>query len=105
MHPVWAQRREEVLSDCLVSPDVFTQMVDRLSEFVVPYQRVLETEAGQRNVYLYLQGLLSHLPGKTSDYIATFVDVEREYVKAFISTAPWDHRPSINARRGQLRGG
>jgi hypothetical protein len=23
MHTVWAQRREEVLSDCLVSPDVF----------------------------------------------------------------------------------
>jgi hypothetical protein len=58
----WAQRREALLSD-IVSPDVFTQMVDRLSEFVVPYQRVLETEAGQRNVYLYLQGLLSHLPG------------------------------------------
>jgi hypothetical protein len=33
MHPVWAQRREEVLSDCLVSPDVFNQMVDRLGEF------------------------------------------------------------------------
>jgi len=38
MHTVWAQRREELLSDCLVSPDVFTQMVDRLGEFVVPYQ-------------------------------------------------------------------
>jgi hypothetical protein len=32
MHPVWAQRRKEVLSDCLVSPDVFTQMVERLGE-------------------------------------------------------------------------
>jgi hypothetical protein len=38
MNTVWAQRREELLSDCLVSPDVFTQMVDRLGEFVVPYQ-------------------------------------------------------------------
>jgi len=39
MHTVWAQRREEVLSDCLVSPDVFTQMVERLDEFVGPYVR------------------------------------------------------------------
>jgi hypothetical protein len=39
MTPVWAQRREELLSDCLVSPDVFKQMVDRLGEFVVPYVR------------------------------------------------------------------
>jgi hypothetical protein len=46
MHTVWAQRREEVLSDCRVSPAVFQQIVDRLAEFVVPYQYVLETEAG-----------------------------------------------------------
>ena len=39
MNPVWAQRREEVLSDCLVSPDVFQQMVERLAAFVVPYVR------------------------------------------------------------------
>ena len=39
MSTVWAQRREELLSDCIVSPDVFTQMVDRLGEFVVPYVR------------------------------------------------------------------
>ena len=70
MHTVWAQRREEVLSDCLVSPDVFHQMVDRLTEFVVPYQHALETAACQRNVHLYLQGLLSHLPGKNAEDIA-----------------------------------
>ena len=72
MTPVWAQRREEMWSDCLVSPDVFHEMVDRLGEFVMPYQHVLETEAGQRNVHLYLQGLLSHLPGKNAEDIATF---------------------------------
>ena len=64
MMTVWAQRREEVLSDCLVSPDVFTQMVERLGKFVVPYQQALETEAGQHPMPLYLQGLLSHLPRK-----------------------------------------
>src|SRR5207253_6662631 len=48
------QRQEELLSDCIVSPDVFNHMVDRLREFVVPYQHALETEAGQRNVHLYL---------------------------------------------------
>ena len=60
MTSAWAQRQAELLSDCIVSPDVFIPMVDRLAEFVVPYQHVLETEAGQRNVHLYLQGLLSH---------------------------------------------
>ena len=50
MGTVWARRRQDLLRDCLVSPDVFIPMVDRLAEFVVPYQQVLETEAGHRNV-------------------------------------------------------
>jgi len=102
MHTVWAQRREEILNDCLVSPDVFHQMVDRLVEFVVPYQHALETEAGQRNVYLYLQGLLSHLPGKNAEDIATFVDVERQVIQDFIGTAPWDHRPLVTVLVGEV---
>ena len=27
MTPTWAQRREALLRDCIVSPDVFTSMV------------------------------------------------------------------------------
>src|SRR3989440_1513326 len=102
MNPVWAQRREEVLSDCIVSPDVFHRMVERLAAFVVPYQHVLETEAGQRNVYLYLQGLLSHLPGKNAEDIATFVEVERQVIQDFIGTVPWDHRPLVTVLVGQV---
>jgi SRSO17 transposase len=102
MHTVWAQRREEVLHDCLVSPDVFHQMVERLGEFVVPYQYMLETEASQRNVHLYLQGLLSHLPGKNAEDIATFVEVERQVIQDFIGTVPWDHRPLVTVLVGQV---
>src|SRR6266436_4912929 len=95
MGTVWAQQREDLLSDCIVSPDVFIPMVDRLAEFVVPYQHFLETEAGQRNVHLSLQGLLSHLAGKNAEDIATFVDVQRQVMQEFIGTAPWEHRPLI----------
>ncbi len=48
----WAQRRAALLSDCIVSPDVFNPMIDRLAEFVVPYQQALETEVAQRNMHL-----------------------------------------------------
>jgi SRSO17 transposase len=91
----WAQRREALLSDCIVSPDVFNSMIDRLAAFVVPYQQALETEAAQRNLHFYLQGLLSHLPSKNAEDIATFVDVQRQVIQEFIGTAPWDHRPLI----------
>ena len=59
MTPAWAQRQEALLRDCIVSPDVFDHMVERLRDFAVPYQHALETEAGQRNVHFYLAGLLS----------------------------------------------
>src|SRR5262249_23436206 len=102
MTPVWAQRREEVLSDCLVSPDVFHQMVERLGEFVMPYQQALETEADPHSMHLYLQGLLSHLPRKNAEAIAVWVDVERQVLQDFIGIAPWDHRPLIGVLVGQV---
>src|SRR5262244_2492112 len=61
-----------------------------------------ETEAGQRHVRLYLQGLLSPLPGKNAEDIATFVDVERQVIQDFIGTVPWDHRPLVTVLVGQV---
>src|SRR6516225_5712649 len=102
MNHVWARRREEVLRDCLVSPDIFTQMVERLGEFVRPYQHALETEASERHVHLYLQGLLPHLERKNAEKIATLVDVERQVIQDFIGTVPWDHRPLVTVLVSQV---
>jgi SRSO17 transposase len=102
MTPVWAQRREELWSDCLVSPDVFNEMVDRLGEFIMPYQQALETKADPHSMHLYLQGLLSHLPRKNAEAIAAWVDVERQVMQDFIGIAPWDHRPLIEVLVGQV---
>jgi SRSO17 transposase len=95
MTRAWAQRQAELLHDCIVSPDVFASMVDRLYDFVVPYQHALESEAGKRHLHLYLVGLLSHLDRKNAEKIAAFVDVERLVLQEFIGTAPWDHRPLL----------
>ncbi len=102
MTPAWAQQKEALLSDCLVSPDVFTQIMDRLGDFVVPYQRAMETEAGQHPMPLYLQGLLSHLPRKNAEEIAALVDVERQIIQDFIGTTLWDHRPLITVLVGEV---
>jgi SRSO17 transposase len=102
MTPAWAQRQADLLSDCIVSPDVFEFIVDRLCDFVVPYQHALETEAGKRHVHLYLAGLLSHLDRKNAEKIAALVDVERLVIQEFIGTTPWDHRPLIKVLVGQV---
>jgi SRSO17 transposase len=53
-------------------------------------------------MHLYLQGLLSHLPRKNAEDIATLVDVERQVLRDFIGTVPWDHRPLIRVLVGQV---
>jgi SRSO17 transposase len=93
---------EELLNDCVVSPHVFAPLVDRLRNFVVPYQHCLETEAGQRHMHLYLAGRLSHLDRKNAEEIAAFVDVERLVMQEFIGTAPWDHRPLVKILVGEV---
>jgi len=102
MTSAWAQRQEELLRDCIVFPEVFNPMADRLGDFVVPYQQALEAEAGQRHVHRYLAGLLSHLERKNAEEIATLVDVERQVLQDFIGTAPWDHRPLVRVLVGQV---
>jgi hypothetical protein len=89
----WAQQREELLGDCIVSPDVFNPMIDRLAAFVVPYQQALETEAARRNMHLYLQGLNSHLPSKMPR-TSPLVHIERQGLHIHRHRA-MDHRPLI----------
>src|SRR5215813_14034403 len=98
----WAQRQAALLRDCLVSPDVFSPLVDHLGKFVVPYQQALEAEAGQPHVQRYLAGLLSHLNRKNAETIAALVDVERQVIQDFIGTALWDHRALIHVLVGQV---
>src|SRR6266446_632670 len=88
MTPAWAQRQEELRSDCIVSPDVFNLMVDRLRGFVMPYQRALEAEAGGRHVHLYLQGLLSHVDRKNAEEIAALADVDQQVLQQTWPTPP-----------------
>jgi len=102
MHTVWVQRQEELLRDCIVFPGVFESIVDRLCDFAAPYQHCLETEAAQRNVQLYLAGLLSDLNRKNAEKIAALVDVERLVIQEFIGTAPWDHCPLVRVLVGQV---
>jgi len=51
MTPAWAQRREELLSDCIVSPDVFHQMGGRVSDlhFPTPHAMLMPPSEGERH--------------------------------------------------------
>ena len=99
----WGKGRSRKARPCRAGlPTITYQMVDRLGEFVVPYQQVLETEAVQHPMHLYLQGLLSQLPGKNAEDIAAWVNVDRQVIQDLIGIAPWDHRPLIGVWVAQV---
>jgi hypothetical protein len=54
MRTIWAQRREELLSDGLVSPEVFTPLIRPSGQCVVPSQHALATETDPHHMHLYL---------------------------------------------------
>jgi len=96
MTPAWAQRQEELLSDCIVSPDVFTHMVDHLRDFVRPYQHALET-GGRQAQCVSLPGRppVPLTPQECRGHRDVWLMSSALSCKTFIGTAPWDYRPLI----------
>jgi hypothetical protein len=102
MTPAWVQRQEALWCDCVVSPAVFTPMVERLHDFVRPYPYALETEAGTRQGSRSLAGRLAHFPRQQAEDIAPLGDGERQVLQDCSGTALWDHRPWV---QGWVRAG
>ena len=101
MTPAWAQRQVELWRDCLVSPNVFQHMVDRLHDVAVPSQHALATEASPRNVPLDLTGLWAHLHRQNAETIAALVEVKRLLIQGCLGTASWEPRPLVHVLVGQ----
>jgi SRSO17 transposase len=102
MTPAGAQRHEEWWRDGIVSAEVFTSLVERRGDFVVPSQPALATAAAQRQVPLSRTGRLSHVPRQHAAAIATVVDGERLVLHAFLGPAPWEHPPLVRGLGGPV---
>jgi len=76
---------------------------NRLGEFVVPYQQALESEANHLPMHLYLQGLLSHLPRKNAEDIATIVEVGAPGHPRLHRHGALGYRPLVTVLVGQWR--
>ena len=76
MTPAWTLRQEELLRDCIVSPDVFNSIVDRLCAFVMPYNTRLRPRPASAMSTSTFRAVV-HLPRKNAEMIAALVDVER----------------------------
>ena len=86
-------RKQEMLAECEVSPQVFRGVVERMDKFVRPFANLLRLPAQREHAVDYVSGLVSDLEKKNVESIAYRHDQDRRNLQHFIGGAQWDHQP------------
>ena len=86
-------RKEAMLAECEVSPEVFRGVEERLAKFVKPFTELLTQPAQRKHAEEYASGLISDLERKNVESIAYRHDQDRRNLQHFMGCAEWDHGP------------
>jgi SRSO17 transposase len=88
-------RRDELLADAEVAPQILHGILPRLERFLDPFVASLQRSEQDLHARHYVAGLLSNLEYKNVESIAYLHDQQREPLQQFIGQSPWEHRPLI----------
>jgi SRSO17 transposase len=91
----YARRKEELLAECQVPPELFAELLGRLRPFAGPFVACLVRSEQAEHARTYLGGLLSGLECKNCESIAYRFDQERGPLQHFLGRSCWDHRPLL----------
>ena len=86
-------RKQEILDEAEIKPEVVNCMLKRLEQFVEPFVNSLGRREARQNARVYISGLLSDLQRKNVESIAYRHDQDRRGLQRFIGLAPWPHQP------------
>ncbi len=86
-------RKQELLDECTVAPQVFDRVMPRLERFMVPFVDSLPHKAQVEHTATFVQGLLSDLEHKNTESIAYRFGQERMPLQWFIGVSDWDDGP------------
>lgn len=95
-------RKQEILDEAQIKPEVARGMLKRLEHFAEPFVASLSRREAQQNARVYLSGLLSDLERKNVESIAYRHDQDRRGLQRFIGEAPWSHEPLLEELAGQV---
>ena len=95
-------RRQEMLAECHVGPEVFEAMNERLEAFAQPFVDCLRRSEQKEHAQTYLAGLLSDLERKNVESVAYRHDQDRHGLQRFIGFSVWDHRPLMKELAAQV---
>src|SRR3954471_10982599 len=102
MHWRYRLRKQQLLDECEVPPEVFQGGIERLAEFARPFADCLGRREQRDHARTYLAGLVSDLRHKTAESIAYRQGQERHGLQHFLGSSTWDHRPLIHELAGQV---
>jgi SRSO17 transposase len=102
MHWRCRLRRQQLLDECEVPPEVFRGGIERLAEFARPFAECLVRREQKDHARTYLAGLVSDLGHKNAESIAYRHAQDRHGLQHFVGSSTWDHRPLIKELAEQV---
>jgi SRSO17 transposase len=93
MEARFEKRKQELLEECQVAPQVFERVLPRLETFMQPFVENLVRREQREHAGTFVQGLLSDLDHKNVESIAYRFGQERMPLQWFVGTSDWDHGP------------
>lgn len=96
METEFAIRRQELLEECTVAPQIFDRVMPRLEQFMEPFVESLARRERIDHAMTFVQGLLSDLDHKNVESIAYRFGQDRMPLQWFIGVSDWDHKPLID---------
>ena len=93
MEAKYEARKQELLDECKIAPQVFDKVLARLETFMKPFVESLVRKEQVEHAQMFMQGLLSDLKHKNAESIAYHFGQERMPMQWFLGVSPWDDAP------------
>lgn len=93
MEAKYEARKQELLEECTVAPQVIDRVLPRLERFMKPFVESLVRREQQEHAHTFVQGLLSDLEHKNVESIAYRFGQDRMPLQWFVGVSDWDHQP------------
>jgi SRSO17 transposase len=93
MEARFATRKQQLLEECQVAPEIFDQVMPRLAPFLPPFVATFYRQEPDQHAHTYVCGLLSDVERKNVESIAYRFGQDRLPLQRFIGWAPWDDAP------------
>jgi len=93
MEVSFEDRKQELMDECEVAPQVFDRVLPRLERFMEPFVATFVRREQIDHAHTFVQGLLSDLENKNVESIAYRFGQERMPLQWFVGMSDWDDEP------------